>query len=191
MAIRYDFLEADDVDLIEEALTAYHPRLISLNCTVRAIMAEKLNRDEEMVPCLKGYGGVFALAKISVIKPRGKIFVKHDAEIVICKASWTPLNRAQKLAVLDHELTHLEPNLDKEGHPIIDEDGRPLMKLRPDDFIVWGFHSIIAKHKENSMEGPAVRMLATHVEQDFARDAATFSENLSNRRAAMNETEPA
>jgi len=185
----YDFLEADDVDLIDEVMRTYHQRLIDLNTTVRAITVTKRNKDGEDEPCLTGYGKAPALACISVIKDKAKLFLKHDAEITIDLCCWRDLNRKQKIAVIDHELTHLEPKRDKDGHPIIDEDGRPKLTTKPDDFIVWGFHSIIAKHKENSVEGPAVRMLATSCEGDWLRDAATYSDSLTNRRAALNEAE--
>ena len=52
--------------------------------------------------------------------------------------------REKKLALLDHELCHAEPALDKEGEPKVTASGKKVWRIREHD--VQEFTEIIARH---------------------------------------------
>lgn len=53
-------------------------------------------------------------------------------------------DRKKKLALLDHELCHAEPALDKEGEPKVNASGKKVWRIRDHD--LQEFHEIVARH---------------------------------------------
>lgn len=64
----------------------------------------------------------------------------------------------RRLALLDHELTHLEV-VEQGGKFKVTGDGRPKIYMRPDDWTFTGFKEIVERHGTESYEYEEVAWL--------------------------------
>jgi hypothetical protein len=73
-------------------------------------------------------------------------FREFDAVILLNREVWEEesFTAAQKLAVIDHELCHLQLSEDKDGDPIRDERGRLVYRLRKHD--LEEFRDVVNRH---------------------------------------------
>lgn len=72
--------------------------------------------------------------------------VDYDFVIVLNKEVWEDpeFTRAQKLALIDHELCHAARAEDGDGHPMTDTKGRPVWRTRRHD--IEEFRCIVERH---------------------------------------------
>lgn len=72
--------------------------------------------------------------------------VKWDFVILLNQEVWSDpeFTKAQKEALLDHELCHADRACDKEGEPKIDERGRAVWRTRKHD--IEEFQAIVTRH---------------------------------------------
>lgn len=80
-----------------------------------------------------------------------------DCTIIIDGDEWSDRPDEEKLAIIDHELEHIEVTLkrrDNEGHPIFETDdlGRPVTNLKNHDFHGGGFKSVMHRHQGAALE---------------------------------------
>src|ERR1019366_9477538 len=61
------------------------------------------------------------------------------------------LSETRRLALLDHELTHLVLRCDEDGLKH-DDIGRPTFKIKQHDFDLGGFAEVVERHGEASVE---------------------------------------
>jgi Putative phage metallopeptidase len=102
-------------------------------------------------PCLELHGDP-AGAVISVIPYKQRADKRADAEIIIDRLVWEDLNDRQRTALLDHEITHLEIQLDENGCVKTDDIGRPKLKLKRHDWTLSGFRSIAVRYGSDALE---------------------------------------
>ena len=67
--------------------------------------------------------------------------------------NWPEMHIDVQTALIDHELTHIRPT----GQT--DDLRRPKIKMREEDFIVWGFLEVVQRHGANALEVRSVRKL--------------------------------
>lgn len=91
-------------------------------------------------------------AAISVIAYKQRVDKRADAEIIIDAAWWDNATEPQQRALLDHEITHLEIERDKDGCLKTDDAGRPKLKLKLHDWQLGGFRSIAARYGDDAPE---------------------------------------
>lgn len=150
MAITYEEAPDDVLDLIHQVMIAHHADLHLVGVTVSAVMASKEEGDDA-VPALKTRGQVIA-AKIQITSLVDRARGLADAKLTICQYTWDRMPPATRLALLDHELTHLELVRDKDEQPVYDDRGRPKLKTRHHDWELTGFVEVAARHREASVE---------------------------------------
>ncbi len=97
-------------------------------------------------------GGYPCQAVVKILGPKERAMDRGDAEIVIDRDNYEALDPAERDALLDHELYHLELQLDKHGKVKLDDHRRPKLKMRKHDFNVGWFHEIARRHKTASFE---------------------------------------
>jgi len=104
------------------------------------------NEDGELIGDAIKHHGVraFGLCRIIPLKERAK--GNGDAEILVDKDWWDSVGEEERHAVVDHELTHLQPKRDA------DDLGRPKLKLRKHDFQFGWFTSVANRHGQHSQE---------------------------------------
>jgi len=95
-----------------------------------------------------------ATVKINSLKDRVKGLA--DVTIEIDGDQWPAWTEQQRMAVLDHELYHLEPHTNADGSPKLDDCGRPYLTLKKHDFHFGGFAEIALRHRDYAFEVKAV-----------------------------------
>jgi Putative phage metallopeptidase len=154
--------------IINDVMTRYHTALVEAGVTVVGVVGTKFDAEDQPVRSLK-HAGVFAAAMIHAIPVRKKLFLGHDAEIEVDGAVWDGLSTAMRHALIDHELCHLVPVTDKAGQLKRDDNDRPVLKCRPDDFMINGFLAVIERHGNASLELASVNGVHTACQLSLGR----------------------
>jgi hypothetical protein len=172
------FTEADHE--AKELLVRARRRRQDLNdagVTVKLLFAyARVNDAGEQVggPALKLHGyPCLATVKINPLKDR--VEGKADATITLDADQWPEHGEAEKLSLLDHELTHLELARTPEGEVRLDDAGRPKLKMRLHDMVIGGFYEVIRRHGEDvAFEGQQYAQMSRALRQQelFADEPA-------------------
>jgi len=152
----YSKPDDETLELLDLVMKRFHERLKHAGVRVGILMAfadvdEKTG--ERKGPALKGYGEAQAAAKIANVSLKDRLVKGYDVEMLIDGDSWDTRPDEEQIALLDHELTHVELTGD------LDDLGRPKVKLRKEDFIVWGFLGVVQRHGAMALEAQSVRHL--------------------------------
>jgi hypothetical protein len=138
--------------LAKEVMEAHHPELRMPDgefvrlCIMMAF--GDANSDE---PSLKLHGYP-AAAIVKVIPYDQRVDKRADAEIKIDQSQWDSFTENQQRALLDHEITHLEIQKDKDGFVKTDDAGRPKLGVRLHDWQLGGFRSIAERYGTDAIE---------------------------------------
>lgn len=147
----------------------WHRVLSSLGVTFDVLMVEDVDDEGESHPALKHHGyPAAAIIKINSLEQR--TLGQADALLTIDACSWSELDEEGRLALLDHELEHLQVLAEKpvgimytnefgalQGIVRRDECGRPRLKMKLHDWQLGGFRAVAQRHKEKALEIVAVR----------------------------------
>lgn len=119
--------------------------------------------------------GYSAAAVIRVLDSKQRAKGSGDVEIVIDEAHYLMMNDAQKDALLDHEIYHVELRVsNKTGRVKLDEHGRPKCGMRKHDIQIGHFIEIAERHGPASMEVKQMTQIYLQHKQvlfDFAIDS--------------------
>lgn len=161
----YSLPDESVTDVLAEALKKYHGELSKINIRIGIIMVSSEDKDGEPdgKPALKSASGHPAAAKVGLVSPKDRLTKHYEVEILIDSQAWGEMTPAKRLAVLDHELTHVEVTKGGEGEVKVDAYGNPKLKLIPDQFHLWGFLEIAQRHGTDSSEVLCMRdMVSQH-----------------------------
>jgi hypothetical protein len=145
--------------MVKSLISENYPELLETEVTVRCLYAHAA-RDKDgnpKGPALK-FGNYPAAAIIRVNSTKCRIQGKRDCTIEIDGDDWESLSEQERVALLDHELFHLEVKRTKRrkngsgGEIKTDSLGRPKLGCRQHDFQVGGFDTIVKRHKTASLE---------------------------------------
>jgi hypothetical protein len=160
MPTTFQIADTDVTESLGNVIAEWHRDLAETGVRIGVIFAT--NPDGPAVT----HGGYPAFAKIKVVSLKDRVSKGYDAELLIDEGEWNSLSPAQRVALLDHEVTHLTlvPLSEKELKAARGEDpscpdwklddlGRPKLKTRPGDIVMSdGFTSVVGRHGENSIE---------------------------------------
>lgn len=102
--------------------------------------------------------GIKALGIARKIPLKDRALGRADAEIAIDGDWWFTASEAQQKALLDHELHHICPKVDKRGL-VTDDLGRPVLQMRKHDYEFGWFRCIADRHGANSLEQVQARRM--------------------------------
>lgn len=186
MAVFFGLPDADVTAMLAKALAQWHPDLRALGVRVQILFAAS----DTDAPAVK-HGGYPALATVRIVPLKDRLTKGYDAEMLVCRESWGDMTGAQRMALLDHELSHIEP-VKKEvkqakgykGEPQyytpLDDLGRPKLKLRPGDWCAGdGFDVVVARHGDDAAEFEGLRRAWKR-----AKDAAELGADDGNATAS-------
>lgn len=155
--------DPEDTDLLTRARDAWHPDLRVNGVRVQMIFAET----EDGSPAVKHHGYP-ALATVRVVPLKDRITKGYDAEMLVDRAFWNLAGERGRLALIDHELSHIEVKKREEkppkgtrrkpGEPVplvvcLDDLGRPKLKLKKGDWNPGdGFGDVVARHGDAASE---------------------------------------
>jgi hypothetical protein len=138
----------------------HHPRLAEAGVKVGIMVA--YNPDGDALT----HGGYPAAASMKVVKLKDRITKGYDAELSVDERVWRDLTDAQRLALLDHELCHIDTvdvpekqlkELRGENPSAVawktDDIGRPKLRSVPGNWNAGdGFTQVVARHGMNAIE---------------------------------------
>jgi hypothetical protein len=153
MPVCYDLPEASMGVMVRDVMAKYHEELFAAEVTVQVLFARM--SEGEAGPAVKAPGGWPALAVVRRCPLKQRVAGFKDAEITIDERKWKELSEPQQIALLDHELQHLELVYegDGAGTPVATDDwGRPKLKLRKHDWELAGFKAICDRHPDAALE---------------------------------------
>jgi hypothetical protein len=153
MTTTYTPAKSDVTDVLETVMGRYHGDIADNGITIGILMATS---DEEGEPAVKLHGYPCA-ATIQITSYKNRCLGIADAVITIEADIWKTFTEAEKIAVLDHELTHLELVYDKDGVLKTDDANRPKLKMRLHDWQLGGFAVIAERHGAASIESQEFR----------------------------------
>lgn len=140
--------------LVEETKRIHHTRLCEAGVTVSVVMAEAAV-DDNGDP--KGNAievrGQACWGKIKITPPELRVLGVADAQMMLDGDRWVLLSREEQMAIIDHELAHLE--LTGEA----DDGGRPKLKMRHHDIEIGWFEDVEQRHGDSSQERQQARQL--------------------------------
>lgn len=163
MATIYSLPEADDKNLLARVVADWHKDLSVIDARVQILFASADPEVENPPPPVK-HGGYPARATIRVVPTKDRLVKGYDAEMLVDRDWWGGASEARRVALLDHELSHLEvvvSTKDKRepGEPldtssvVFDDLGRPKLRLRKADYQPSdGFLAVIERHRDNAVE---------------------------------------
>jgi hypothetical protein len=93
-------------------------------------------------------------------------------------SGWQRPPRETRRALLHHETSHIVPRYDKDsGSLLLDPYGRPVVKLKPDDWMLTGFVETVRVFGEKAMERRALNC----VEESLSQTSFKFDEDDADR----------
>jgi hypothetical protein len=119
-------------------------------------------------PAIRVHGWT-ALALTRVVNLRHRVEGLGDVEIVVDGDVWPTLTERERLALLDHELTHVVV-VEKDGEVQLDKAGRPKIKLRLHDRQFGWFDDVAQRNGIASQEVQQARRFAEDAGQLYLFD---------------------
>jgi Putative phage metallopeptidase len=171
MGVTYELVDVTVNRLISEVLAQPpHSDLGSAEVTIQAVFANNVGEDGNLCQAVKVHGYP-AVAKIQVTSLIDRVYGSADAKLTICHYSWSKMDKLQRVAMIDHELTHLVTVTDQDGVLKRDDCCRPKLRLRAHDFEVGWFGEVAKRHGESAVEVFQIRCFNDQWGYLFRHDA--------------------
>jgi Putative phage metallopeptidase len=170
MATEYAKAEADVLGMLDLLIAEHFPGIQELPVPLRieVLMASAADGG----PALKRMGHRCA-GQVSIVKAEERATGGPDVRIKIAGAIWDEAGDDTRRALLHHELNHIVPKFDKgTGDQQLDPYGRPVVKLRRDDWLLTGFRATVELFGGDAIERRALDAVEASLGQetfDFAR----------------------
>jgi len=163
-----------------------HPELLNFKVRIDWLIAYAPVDDDgnKTGPALTAKG-LAALGVCRIVNYRDRVKGMGDVEISVDGDWWHDPERThnQRLALLDHELEHIEVCIKSEGITDRDAAGRPKIKMRKHDFEVGWFHNVAERWKHEALEVQQAQELRTGpLEQVYFSFAADLFEPRAPKR---------
>jgi len=149
----------DDVHATMLAAMRDHcPELVGIGARIDTIVARNIDEKTGVLTQAVKLGGYPCAAVVKPNNLKQRAQGMGDALITVDAATWGELTEAEKVALMHHELYHLEPvGLQKshDGQGFVcetDDLSRPRFTSRKHDWQHGGFRHIAEVHGENAIE---------------------------------------
>ena len=145
--ITYSPADTDVLDRVARLMQTHHGMLVDYRVRVDCLFAHP-DLDEDGAPkgppvTLNGYP---CAAKVRITPPKDRAKGCGDVEILIDHDAYQELSDAERDALIDHELQHVESSGE------FDDMGRPKLSLRLHDHSFGWFDCIVARHGRAALE---------------------------------------
>ena len=162
----YSLAGDDASEVVKSVLDSYHAPLRDAELIVQVLWAFAVNdkNGDAAGPALT-HNGYPALAVFKILNLKDRTTRGADCEIVIDKVAWDELDERERVALIDHELTHCVLKVDSDGKVVRDDLNRPKLRVRKHDFQIGWFDEIVQRHGEASQESIQARAFVAKVGQ--------------------------
>jgi hypothetical protein len=134
--------------VIDKVLRLWHSELADAGVTVACVFAYASGDGDALT-----HHGYPAAAVIAINPLDKRVQGMADATIKVDGRQWQENDEEWKLALIDHELTHLSVMKDQKTQKVkTDDAGRPKLRLRVHDWENGGFDEIVSRHKGRALE---------------------------------------
>lgn len=133
---------------------------------IKVVESENSTAVEYAIPVK---GNLPAAAQVKVCSQKERALAPYDVVIEFDEEMVDSFSERTREALFEHQLTHLELVFDKDGL-CSTIDGRPKLKVIPDDFAITGFRAIIAKYGFDSPELISINGVFEQAEKDMAEE---------------------
>jgi hypothetical protein len=159
MSKQFSAVSTDVSDRVNRIRAAHHAYLGSIEINLMFVFTD----DAEQVLKHQGYP---AAATCKIVGLQERAAGLGDAMIVFDRFVWADLTSKQKDALVDHELTHLLPDIHEDsGTPKYDSLGRMKLKMRQHDHQIGWFSEIAERFGADSPEQRCVEALLEECQQ--------------------------
>lgn len=155
----------------------YHPDLVNCGVQVLIVDVRKINAAGEFDDSVKIAGSPCA-ARVKVLSQKQRLLTGFDAEIMVDGHRWDDYTEESRVALLDHELNHLQVMRDDANKVKLDDLGRPRLGTIPDDFMLTGFLCVIERHGEAALESQSVRIVHLRVMAALEASGKVLADNI-------------
>ncbi len=139
--------------LLDDVLSTHHQRLANHGVRIGLRMAFAAeDKDGNPKGAALMHHGYPALALVRIVSHKDRVAGLPDAIIDVDGDRWPEQSDEEKIATLDHELTHLVPILARGGAVKLDDCHRPRLKMRKHDWQLGGFAEVVERHGVNAIE---------------------------------------
>lgn len=160
MATTYTKADPGEEKFILGVMKYYHPKLSEAGVTLDILFAA--NPAGGAVK----HNGHRCAAKIKKTSLEDRVAGKSDAVLIIDAERWKRSSSRERTALMDHELTHLQLSFMPRTTIVNRDDiGRPVLRLRKDDWCLTGFGEVVQRHGVNAVEGQMVAVVKRRLEQ--------------------------
>ena len=159
MASGYDPAGREVLDCVDELVTNFYPDFVECQLKIGVMMAysSELGKPALLV---QGYPQAATIRKISV-KDRAQGM--PDLTIYLDSQSWANFNDDERKSELDKQLARYEVVRDKKDkHIKTDSALRPLLKVRPYDYLLSGYDIHIRRYGTKGVDAKAIEELSLH-----------------------------
>lgn len=170
MSKQYSTAGLDLLQRIERVRDEYHPQLKGVSIGALFVFGDEPGQILEH----QGYPSA------AVIKPtstKDRAAGLSDALLIVDRYAYEGFTDPQKMALVDHELYHLERVTEDDGTPKFDSNGRPKLSIRKHDRQFGWFDEVAHRHGDNSIEVMQAKSIIASTRQLYfpfyqdARDA--------------------
>jgi hypothetical protein len=168
----YNLADSETYDLLADALTQFHGAKADAGIPIKIIMAHppKDEAGDATGPAIR-VKGFPAVACIRILSLKDRVAYGVAAEMQLDADHWDESANEERIAILDHELTHLELKVNEDGSVKRDDAGMPLLRKREHDR-EYGFFDVVAhRHGEFSEE---VKQCRAFLESEHYRQCYMF-----------------
>jgi hypothetical protein len=169
---RYFLANDAALALLGKAMSQWHAKLFEEEVKVALVMVD-LPRDDQGIPTgpALSRNGLAITAQSRLLNERDRLVSGRDLIIEVDALHWGDIDDPQRLAILDHELTHVQIRKKKEAF-VRRADGSVRLGLIPDDYAMTGFVICAKRHGRNSAEvrGLAALRAGAQLLFDFAME---------------------
>ena len=107
-----------------------------------------------------------ATAMVRIVPVRDRAAGVADVMLLVDRPAYSDMNELERDALIDHELTHLEPIMDDETRSVVfDVAGRPRVRIRKHDRQYGWFDEVASRWGPNSVEARQARKLVDEAGQ--------------------------
>lgn len=137
---------------LQTAMEKYHHRLIDHEVTICMLVVwDEIDKNGEPSGSALKLHGVSCYATAKILSTKLRAHGLADAEILIDGALWKDMPNESRIALMDHELTHLDLVF-KDNVLVLDPLGRPKLSIRHHDYTHGWFSEVVDRHGAASIE---------------------------------------